>query len=290
MDWKAYDEKRIHLGEILLDLEFLDGYNDELVIMNHDKAGRPFTLTDSYIEFLSVVRYLFAMPYRQLEGFTRSLNCLIPKLPSIDYSGIRKRCLRLDLDSYKDLKSSNGPIEIAVDSSGIKVHRSGGWVERKHGKKKRYIKIHFAVNVETKEIVSFDVTTDDIHDSVIFSNVLDKAERNNKISKVYGDGAFDTADIYELLRSKGIEAAIKPRQNSRIDTPSEARREEVKPFKKLGYKKWANLKKYGKRWSVETAYSTFKRTLGDACMAKTIENITKEIMTKVYIYNMIINL
>ena len=60
------------------------------------------------------------MPYRQIEGFTRALNRLIPKLPSIDYSWIRRRIIKLDLNPYKYLKKYNGPIIIAIDSSGIK--------------------------------------------------------------------------------------------------------------------------------------------------------------------------
>jgi hypothetical protein len=33
-----------------------------------------------YVVFLAVVRYLFSIPYRQLEGFTRALHRLIPRL------------------------------------------------------------------------------------------------------------------------------------------------------------------------------------------------------------------
>jgi hypothetical protein len=47
---------------------------------------------------------------------------------------------------------------------------------------------------------------------------------------------------------------------------------------------------YGRRWSAETAFSTFKRLYGEYCMAKNTENISKELMAKAYIYNMLINL
>jgi hypothetical protein len=77
------------------------------------------------------------MLYCQLEGFTRSLHKLIPELPPGDYSGIRKRSLTLNPNPYKSLMETNEPVTIAVDSAGIKVHRAGGWVKRKHGKKKR---------------------------------------------------------------------------------------------------------------------------------------------------------
>ena len=49
---------------------------------------------------------------------------------------------------------------------GIKVHRAGGWMERIHGKK-RYVKLHFAVNTETREVVAMEVSTDDTHDSKV---------------------------------------------------------------------------------------------------------------------------
>jgi hypothetical protein len=41
---------------------------------------------------------------------------------------------------------------------------------------------------------------------------------------------------------------------------------------------------------VETAYSTFKRTFGEFCMAKTMKNIARELVAKAYLYNMLINL
>ena len=70
MDWKVVDERLIRCGELLLSLDFLDGY-DELEAMNRKKVGHPYRFTNRYVEFLVVVRYLFSTPYRQLEGFTK---------------------------------------------------------------------------------------------------------------------------------------------------------------------------------------------------------------------------
>jgi len=138
MNWKDCDEILIRRGELLLSLNFLEKGEKELVAMNGGKVGRPFTLTANHIEFLAVVRYLSGMPYQQLEGFALALNCLVPKLPSGDCSGLRRRILGLDLLPSLKLKGSSEPIAITVDSTGIKVEKAGGWVERKHGKKKRY--------------------------------------------------------------------------------------------------------------------------------------------------------
>lgn len=290
MDWDSVDERLIKRGELLLSLEFLERYEDELKAMNCGKVGRPYVLTERYAEFLSVVRYLFGFPYRQLEGFARALNRLVPKLPSADYSGLRRRILGLDLQLYESLRLSEEPVVVAVDSTGVRVHKAGGWVERKYGKKKRYVKIHMAVDVETKQALAMIVTTDGTHDLRVFPELLRKTERQGKVSKAIMDGAYDSSKVYELLESKKIEAVIKPRRNSRMDTPSEPRRRTVAMHKRLGHEQWAKLTDYGKRWSVETAYSTFKRIFGEFCMAKTMKTITKELVTKAFIYNMLLNL
>jgi len=290
MNWQSVDERLVRRGELLLSLEFLEKYEEELRAMNDGKVGRPFTLTRSHIVFLAVVIYLFGFPYRQLEGFTRALNRLVPRLPSADYSGLRRRVLGVDLSLYEQLKGSDDDIVIAVDSTGVRVHKAGGWVEREYGKKKRYVKIHLAVDVATKQALAMLVTTDGTHDSRAFPELLRKAGRHGNVSKVYADGAYDSSEIHELLEEKGVEAVIKPRQNSRLDTPSEPRRRAVTRYKHLGHTRWAKLKGYGERWSVETACSTFKRAFGEFCMAKTMKNITKELATKAFIYNMLVNL
>jgi hypothetical protein len=258
--------------------------------MNDGKVGRPFKLTDGYVEFLMVVRYLFSMPYRQVEGFTRALNRLIPKLPSADYSWVRRRILMLNLPLYESLSGYDGPIIIAVDSSGVSVHKCGGWVERLYGKKKRYVKIHFAVDVKTKEVLAMDVTTDDMHDSEVLPSLIANASGHRLISEACMDGAYDSSKTYALLRKMGINPIIKPRRNARTDRGPPERRSSVIMFKVLGEKVWSRVMGYGRRWAAETAFSTFKRLYGEHSMAKNMETITKELLAKAYIYNTLINL
>jgi hypothetical protein len=123
MGWRGVDERLIRRGELLLDLDFLEGYEEELESMNGGKEGRPFTFTRSRIGFLGVVRYLFSLSYRQLEGFAIALNRLVPKLPSGDYSGLRRRILELDLPFQGELRDSQEPVCIAVDSTGVRSTR-----------------------------------------------------------------------------------------------------------------------------------------------------------------------
>jgi len=50
MDWKGVDERLVKRRELLLSLEFLEGYDRELKRMNRGKVGRPYTLTERYME------------------------------------------------------------------------------------------------------------------------------------------------------------------------------------------------------------------------------------------------
>lgn len=290
MGWKEIDEKLIRRGELILDTGFVEGYEEELEAMNHGKTGPPYRLAHSHIQLLSTVRLLYSMPYRQLEGFTRALHGLVPQIPPGDYSGLRKRILALNPDPFKALEEKQEPVSIAVDSTGVKIHRAGGWVERKHGKKKRYVKLHFAVNVETKEVVALDVSTDDVHDVVAFPKLVAEAEKHGRVSEALGDGAYDSGDVFMMLEERGIGAVIKPRRNSVLDTPSPARRRAVRRFLDLGYEAWAKLVGYGRRWMAETAFSTFKRLFGEHSLARTLENVARELVAKVALYNRLVNL
>ena len=64
-------------------------------------------------------------------------------------------------------------------------------MERKHGKKKR-MKLHFAINTVTHEGISMEVSTDDLHDVKALPGLVEKAEGNMEVSKVIGDGAYDS--------------------------------------------------------------------------------------------------
>jgi IS5 family transposase len=289
MNWQKIDEKLIKRGELIIDIDLLKHHEEELKAVNQGKNGRPFRMTASYIQLLAAVRYLYQMPYRQLEGFTRTLHKLVPALPTGDYSGLRRRILSLPVDPYRNLKETSEPISIAVDSTGISVLKAGGWIERKHGKKKRYVKLHFAVRVDTHEVVAMEVSTDDRHDVKALPGLVEGSERNVRVARVYGDGAYDSGDVYKFLENRGIEAVVKPRRNARLDTGPPARRLAVGRVRELGYEAWARFTGYGRRWAVETAYSTFKRLFGGHSLARSFENIARELVGKVALYNVLVN-
>ena len=87
------------------------------------------------------------------------------------YYSINRRINRLDI-KIKDTDSKNKEfkdeyIVITIDSTGIKITNRGQWMKEKlNVRTKGYLKIHVAVDVKTKKILSMKKVTDEhVHDS-----------------------------------------------------------------------------------------------------------------------------
>jgi len=289
MDWKTVDQRLIRRGELILDLKTIRNHAEEVRKMNQGKPGPRYKLSNSYIRLLAAIRYIYQIPYRQLEGYTNTLHRLVPELPPGDYSGLRKRILRQQVDPYEHLRETDEPVCIALDSTGLKVEKAGGWIERKHGKKKRYVKLHFAVRTDTHEVVAMEVTTDDTHDIRALPGLVEQSRRNVRVHQVLGDPAYDSSRVYSLLEGMGIEAVVKPKANARDDRGHSGRRWAASVIGCLGYGGWARAMRYGRRWAVETAYSTFKRLFGEGVMGRSLGSIAVELVGKVALYNALVN-
>jgi hypothetical protein len=159
-----------------------------------------------------------------------------------------------------------------------------------YGRRKRYIKIHFVVDINTKEVISMDVSTDDVHDSEVLPRLLKDASMNRDVAEAFMDGAYDTRGSYIILRGMGIRPVIKPRANARTDRGPPERRISAAILKMFGERGWSMFMGYGRRWAVETAFSTYKRLYGEYTMSRNIENIERELKAKAYIYNTLINM
>ena len=105
-------------------------------------------------------------------------------------------------------------------------------------------------------------------------------ENRIKLKKFYGDGAYDTNEIFNSISD--AESAIKIRKNATTYRcrGSRRRRQEVREYMKLGYKKWAKKVKYGLRWAIERIFSSIKRKFGEDFRARNSIGLTGEAMQK----------
>ena len=99
-------------------------------------------------------------------------------------SGKGKGTSKPEINLEKDI------ITIAVDSTGIKVTNRGEWIREKwnnknNNKRRGFIKIHIAVNVRTKKILSMEVTKEDVYDGKMLKKLVDNVvSENNDVKKV----------------------------------------------------------------------------------------------------------
>lgn len=197
-----------------LTFDFLKSWEDDLEKLNQDKLGRRYAYPWPFIELLMLIHVIFHLSYRQLEGFLRKLSELIPEIKPTDYTNIWRRGTRLNLNLPDTISTSDEPVVIAVDSTGIKVTNRGEWMREKWKVHRGWIKVHLAVDVTTKEIVAIEVTDERVSDGSRFNSLIDQTEENlsgRKIEKVLGDGAFDRREIFDHLQQKGIQSVIKTR-------------------------------------------------------------------------------
>ena len=68
---------------------------------------------------------------------------------------------------------------------------------------RKFLKIHIAVNVKTKKILSMKVTDEHVHDSKALSELVDDVMKSDRLQitmgKLFADGAYDNNDIFRYL-------------------------------------------------------------------------------------------
>src|SRR6185369_11702608 len=158
-NWKQYNESLVRRGDITLWFE-----EDVIAAWEHAnrdvKVGRPFTYSDTAIECLLALRELFRLPYRQTEGLGRALVKLMDVEVAIpDFTSLAKRAAKLKVSL--ELAPTTGPIDVVVDSTGLKVVGAGEWRSEayRHPKRKTWRKLHLSINAATQEIVAEVLTS-----------------------------------------------------------------------------------------------------------------------------------
>ena len=147
------------------------------------------------------------MALRQTTGFVESLLRLIGLDWTVpDYSTLSRRQKTLVVNI--PYRGSHGPLNLLIDSTGIKVDgvrrdrapvarrkpAEREWHSRKHGGAKRRLwrKIHLGVDEQTLEIRAIEITGSQIGDAPMLPELLDQIPPDVEIGSVTADGAFTT--------------------------------------------------------------------------------------------------
>ena len=281
VNWPRYNKSLVRRGEVVLDFDVIDNWNNELDKMNDGKEGASYRYPESFVQLLGYMRAYFHLPYRQTEGVVRAhAGKEIPSIP--DYSTINRRVNKLDIKINEKIGND---IIIALDSTGIKVTNRGEWLPHKWNVRKGYLKIHVAIDIKKKKIISLEVTSEEVHDGNRLKKLVDNASENNDVKRVIADRAYDSKENFRYLFDNGIEAAIKVRKNS-SHRSMDCYPREVAVLRQLkDLKKWKNSVSYGYRWIAETVFSSMKRMFGEYVSARKYPNMVKEMILKASLYN-----
>ncbi len=172
---------------------------------HHGKRGRGFQFSDTAIETALMVKGIFSLPLRALQGFIDSIFALMNvPLRSPNYTSISKRAKTVEV-KYKN--KSRGPVRhIAIDSTGLKVFGEGEWKVKKHGAEKRrtWRKLHLAVDVDTHDVISAEVSLVNVGDSEALPTLLNPLRR--KVHSVSADGTYDTKTV--TLHPRGLDSKV----------------------------------------------------------------------------------
>jgi hypothetical protein len=275
-NWRQYNESLVRRGDVTL------WFSDEaLASWEHAneerKVGRPFTYSDGAIECLLALRELFRLPYRQTEGLGRALVKLMAVEVAIpDFTSLAKRAAKLGVSL--ELPPASGPVDVVVDSTGLKVYGVGEWRSDAYRTPKRrtWRKLHLSINAATQEIVAEVLTSRGCDDADLVPALL--AQIDAPVATLYGDGAYDKWKLYDGLAEAEIQPVIPPRRGASIRRhgnsarPRLPRDEAIRGIRRLGRKGWKRTSGYHRRSLIETSMSRLKQAFGPRLKNKAFAN------------------
>jgi transposase len=291
-NWKSYNASLCKRGSLTL-------YIDESVLriwrdidVSKKIVGEQ-TYPESIILCCLLIKMQYHQPLRQTTGLVKSILTMAGygdfEVP--DYTTLCRRQTGLSVGVTKRWKSGE-KIAVAIDSTGLKVYGEGEWKVRKHGVSKRrtWLKLHIAIDIDTQEIIGVSLTGNDIDDAAEAKKMLKgKAE---KMSSFHGDGAYDDFEFRKILGD--VKQIIPPPKDAVVH--HETKRKPLKEYlfqrnkavefmNKHDRKQWKINEEYHKRSLNETVMFRYKTTFGAQMQARKLENQQTEVLIKTKILN-----
>lgn len=192
------------------------------------KRGRPKTFSDAAAQVCLALKVRFGLPLRQTVGLVESLIRMAGlDWPVPDYSTLCRRQARIRVQV--PYRRSGKPLNLLVDSTGIKFRGDGEWLARKHGSSRRrqWRKVHIAMDTETGDIRALEFTSSRQGDSPLLPDLLSQIPEGEEIATVPADGAYDTRRCHAAIIERGADAIIPIRRNGH--TWKEAGKKTVPP-------------------------------------------------------------
>ena len=172
-NWSAYNDSLKRRGSLSI-------WFDPEMVWVPPPSGTRGRLSDAAIQACLTLKVLFGMPLGQTTGFVQSLLRLIGLECSVpDFSTLCRRQKTLNVSL--PYRGGTGPLNLVIDSTGIKAEGESEWTARKHGGPKRRIwrKIHIGIDEETLEVRAVKVTTSTVGDAPMLPELPNQIPRRS---------------------------------------------------------------------------------------------------------------
>lgn len=295
-DWSKYTAAAKKSGEVTfyISREAISKWENETLTGGR---GASDTYSDIAIETCLTLRAVYRLSLRKTNGFVYSiLQMMKLKLRCPDYTTLCRRAQTLKITFERP--TTNEPIVVAIDSTGIKVYGEGEWKVRQHGvgKRRTWLKLHLAVNVHNHHIEAFEVTQNNVADCEVAPELLKDIKA--PVKEFSGDGAYDAEAAYQAAEDIGARPVVPPRRGAQLQNPADSisaknpRDAAITYIQQHGNddnarKAWKIESSYHARSISETAMYRFKSHFGSAVRSRIFVNQTTEIAIKVKTLNKI---
>jgi hypothetical protein len=283
-NWSEYDKALVQRGSITFWMS--DDIEKTWMHTGEKQRGSQFEYSDQAILVMLIVKEVFHLTNRGVEGFVRSVFPMMKiNLPVPDHTTVSTRGKNVQVNLPK---KANQKLNIVMDSTGLKIYGEGEWKVRQHGVSKRrtWRKLHIGANPEDGEIQAVILTENSVSDDAVVEVLLKQIEQ--EIDKFAGDGAYDKRKVYDGLNahSPQVKILIPPRKNAHIwkhgNTKSERlkRDENLRSIRKDGRKEWKKNSGYHIRSLSETVMFRLKTIFGDNLSARLLETQTTQALVR----------
>lgn len=167
------------------------------------------------------------------------------------------------------LTAQQGPArQAAIDATGFDRGQISRYYAQQSGYQRRSLKVTALVDVESLSVLDIHCTTSGKDDQPIGRQV---ARRNaSDLRLLLGDKGYDAMPFREELTAAGIVPQLRYREFTDHDRAHNDR---------------LDASGYGKRWMVETAFSTIKRTITTGVRARAWFLQFREVVLTAVVYN-----
>lgn len=294
-NWSEYNRSLVQRGSINI------WFSEESIKKWHTaihtmEKGRPRVYSDDAILCALLIKTVFHLPLRSLQGFLISLVVMLGleiKIPS--YTQICRRAR--DLGKALVKLCNKRPRDIVFDSTGLKVYGEGEWKVRQHGASKRrtWKKLHIGIDPLSGEIMIAELTGNGkgAGDGEVAKDLIPKLPKG--INRIFGDGGYDGIDFRRAGEDAGAEVIVPPPKGSTIHLRTQEpalikRNNAVLEIHGLGgtdeaRKCWKILKGYHIRSLVETSMYRIKQLTGDKLRSRKWEKQSVEAQVKCLVVN-----